>query len=49
MGAGLLRRADPALAASWIVRIVLALAAFPPPDDELEATVRFVLGPMLAP
>ena len=47
MGAGLLRSSDAAMAAGWIVRIVLALGAFPPPDDELEDTVRFVLQPML--
>lgn len=47
MGSGLLRVSDPALAAEWIVRIVLVLTAVPAPDDELEATVRFVLVPML--
>ena len=49
MGTGLIRASDPAMAAGWIVRIVLALGAVPPPDDELEATVRFVLLPMLDP
>ena len=49
MAAGLLRSTDPAMAAGWIVRIVLALGAMPPPDDELEATVRFVLEPLLDP
>lgn len=49
MGAGLLRPGDPAMAAGWIVRIVLSLGAVPPPDDELEATVRFILDPLLAP
>ena len=49
MGAGLIRASDPALASEWIVRIVLVLTAVPAPDDELEATVRFVLLPMLEP
>jgi AcrR family transcriptional regulator len=47
MGAGLVRVSDPAMAAAWIVRIVLVLTAVPAQDDELEATVRFVLLPML--
>ena len=46
---GLIRTTDPALAAAWIVRVVLVLTAVPAPDDELEATVRFVLLPMLDP
>lgn len=49
MGTGLIRAGDPAMAAEWIVRIVLVLTAVPAPDDELEATVRFVLLPMLEP
>ena len=49
MGTGLIRASDPAMAAGWIVRIVLALGVVPPPDDELEATVRFILQPMLDP
>ena len=49
MSTGLLRATDPAMAAGWIVRIVLALGAVPPPDDQLEDTVRFVLLPMLDP
>jgi hypothetical protein len=49
MGLGLLRAADPAMTAGWVVRIVLALGAVPPPDDALEDTVRFVLLPLLAP
>jgi AcrR family transcriptional regulator len=49
MGTGLLRPSDPTMAAGWIVRVVLALGAVPPPDDELEATVRFVLEPLLEP
>lgn len=49
MGTGMLRMGDPATAAGWVVRIVLGLGAFPPPDAELEATVRFVLLPMLDP
>ena len=49
MGTGLVRTSDPAMTAGWIVRIVLSLGAVPPPDDELEATVRFVLLPMLDP
>jgi AcrR family transcriptional regulator len=44
---GLIGVADPAMAADWIVRIVFVLTAVPAPDDELEATVRFVLRPML--
>ncbi len=47
MGTGLIRAGDPAMAAEWIVRIVLVLTAVPAPDGELEATVRFVLLPML--
>jgi AcrR family transcriptional regulator len=47
MGSGLLKMSDPAMAAGWIVRVVLVLTAVPAPDDELEATVRFVLQPML--
>jgi AcrR family transcriptional regulator len=49
MGLGLIRSADPAMTAGWVVRIVLALGAVPPPDDALEETVRFVLLPLLAP
>jgi AcrR family transcriptional regulator len=49
MGAGLVRRSDPATAAGWLVRIVLALGAVPPPDDELEQAVRAVLLPLLDP
>jgi len=49
MSTGLIRTADPTMTAAWIVRIVLALGAVPAPDDELEATVRFVLEPMLDP
>src|SRR5690606_15239164 len=47
VGDGRIRAGDPALAAEWIVRIVLVLTAVPTPDEELEATVRFVLLPML--
>jgi AcrR family transcriptional regulator len=47
MRTGLLRKTDPAMTAGWIVRIVFALCAVPPPDDQLEETVRFVLHPML--
>lgn len=49
MATGLIRANDPTMTAGWIVRIVLALGAVPPPDDELEDTVRFVLQPMLDP
>jgi hypothetical protein len=49
MGAGLLRPSDPRMAAGWIVRIVLALGAVPPPDDALEDTVRAILLPLLEP
>ena len=45
--AGVVRTDDPAMTAGWLVRIVLALGAVPPPDDELEATVRHVLLPLL--
>ena len=47
MGSGRIRAGDPALAAEWIVRTVLVLTAVPTADEELEATVRFVLLPML--
>jgi AcrR family transcriptional regulator len=47
--AGVVRTSDPAMTAGWLVRIVLALGAVPPPDDELDATVRHVLLPLLAP
>ena len=49
MHAGLIRRTDPALTAGWVVRIVLALCAVPPPDAVLEETVRFILLPLLDP
>ena len=49
MSSGLVRRSDPALAAGWLVRVVLALGAVPPADDALEDTVRFVLLPILDP
>lgn len=49
MGTGLIRASDPTMVAGWIVRIVLGLGVVPPPDDELETTVRFVLQPMLDP
>ena len=49
MGTGLIRAADPELTAGWIVRIVLALGAVPPADDDLERTVSFILRPMLDP
>ena len=45
--AGLVSTEDPAMTAGWLVRIVLALGAVPPPDDELEETVRHVLLPLL--
>jgi len=47
MDSRLIRTSDPVMAAGWIVRVVLVLTAVPAPDDELEATVRFVLAPML--
>ena len=47
MSTGQLRAADPATAAGWIVRIVFALCVLPPPDDQLEDAVRFVVHPML--
>ena len=46
-GNGLIRVADPAMAADWIVRIAFVLTAVPAPDDELEDMVRVVLRPML--
>ena len=49
MATGLIEASDPVLAAGWIVRIVLGLGAVPPPDDDLERTVQFVLQPMLDP
>jgi AcrR family transcriptional regulator len=49
MGTGLIRASDPAMAAEWIVRIVLVLTTVPAPDEELETTVRFVLLPLLDP
>ena len=49
MADGLLRAGDPAMAADWIVRIVLVLTTVPAPDEDLEASVRFVLLPMLRP
>lgn len=49
MDSGTLRAGDPAMAADWIVRIVLALTTVPAPDDQLEATVRYVLLPLLDP
>jgi AcrR family transcriptional regulator len=47
--AGVVRTDDPGMTAGWLVRIVLALGAVPPLDDELDATVRHVLLPLLAP
>jgi AcrR family transcriptional regulator len=49
MDLGLVRTADPAMTAGWIVRIVLSLGAVPPPDATLDATVRAILLPLLAP
>jgi AcrR family transcriptional regulator len=46
---GLIRTPDPAMAAAWIVRVVLVLTTVPTADDELEDAVRFVLLPMLDP
>jgi len=45
--AGVIHTTDPAMTAGWLVRIVLSLGAVPPPDDELDATVRHVLLPLL--
>jgi hypothetical protein len=47
MASGQLPATDAAMAAGTIVRTVLALVVVPPPDRELEATVRFALKPML--
>lgn len=47
MEAGRLRPGDPATTAGWIVRIVLAVGMVPPPEDELEPTLRAVLEPLL--
>lgn len=44
--ADIIRTTDPAMTAGWLVRIVLSLGAVPPPDDELDATVRHVLLPL---
>jgi AcrR family transcriptional regulator len=49
MATGLVRPGQPRLAATWMVRIVLSLAAVPASDDELEDAVRYVLLPMLDP
>jgi AcrR family transcriptional regulator len=49
MDADVVRSTHAAMTAGWIVRIVFALCAVPPPEGELEDTVRFVLGPMLDP
>ena len=42
----IIRTTDPAMTAGWLVRIVLSLGAVPPPDDELDATVRHILLPL---
>jgi AcrR family transcriptional regulator len=49
MDAGLIRAGDPEVTAGWIVRIVIALGAVPPPDGDLERTVQAVLQPLLDP
>lgn len=49
VGLGSVRPVDPRLTAGAIVRLVLALGAVPPADDELESTVRLVLEPLLTP
>jgi AcrR family transcriptional regulator len=49
IGTGLIKAGDPELTAGWIVRIVLALGAVPPPDEDLERTVSFILRPLLDP
>lgn len=46
--AGVVHTTDPAMTAGWLVRIVLSLGAVPPPDDELDATVRHVLLPLFS-
>lgn len=47
MATGLIRADDPALTSGWIVRIVLALGAVPPADEDLERTVAHILRPLL--
>jgi AcrR family transcriptional regulator len=49
MATGHVRMGDPRIVTSWIVRIVVSLAAVPAPDDELEDTIRVVLQPLLDP
>jgi AcrR family transcriptional regulator len=49
MGTGRIQDGDPALLAGWVVRIVVAVGVVPTPDEELEASLRFVLLPLLEP
>lgn len=46
MDAGTIRRADPSLAAQWMVRVVAVLVALPP-EGELEEMLDYALGPLL--
>ncbi|MHB8438346.1 MAG: TetR/AcrR family transcriptional regulator [Acidimicrobiales bacterium] len=48
MKAGTIRRADPAIAAQWLVRVVAALVVLPPAGD-LDAALLYGLRPLLAP
>jgi AcrR family transcriptional regulator len=48
MKAGMLRPADPHLAAEWIVRVVAALVAVPPESD-LDQMLEYALLPVLEP
>jgi AcrR family transcriptional regulator len=47
MKAGMLRRADPHLAAAWIVRVVAVLVALPPEGD-LDELLDYALLPALS-
>jgi AcrR family transcriptional regulator len=44
---GVIRRADPLLAAQWLVRVVAVLVALPPEDD-LDRMLDYALRPVLA-
>jgi len=46
MDGGVIRRADPHLAAQWLVRVVAVLVVLPPEGD-LEEMLDFALGPVL--
>jgi AcrR family transcriptional regulator len=46
MNGGVIRRADPRLAAQWLVRVVAILVVLPPEGD-LEPLLAYALGPVL--